>query len=280
MSQVQKRPPDLPDFNKPPVTETILSLQFAPIAKMTAVHVGVLWQRFREQFPLVEEHPPLPPISEKFGPAIPSGLDIRIEEGPPIPRVWFMNESKTELIQVQTDRFIHNWRKMQGSEPYPRYEPVRDEFRGEVATFEQFLEDERLGSLAVNQCEVSYINHIEPAGVWERHDQLERVLRNWSHLPDAFLPNAEDVLARIRFVIRDSEGEQPIGRLHVSLQSAWKKVDQSPILVLNLTARGVPLRAGTEGAFAFFDRGREWIVKGFADLTTPAMHKAWERKDA
>ena len=57
MSQVQKRPPDLPDFNKPPVTETILSLQFEPIAKMTAVHVGVLWQRFREQFPLVEEHP-------------------------------------------------------------------------------------------------------------------------------------------------------------------------------------------------------------------------------
>jgi hypothetical protein len=51
------------------------------------------------------------------------------------------------------------------------------------------------------------------------------------------------------------------------------------VFIMNLTARGVPLRAKgeteMEGAFAFFLLGREWIVKGFRDLTTDSMHKAW-----
>src|SRR5437867_5043712 len=127
------RPEDLPDFRKPPVAETVLSLQFESVAGLTTAHIGVLWQRFREQLPLIEEHLPLPPVLEKFEPPSPVHVEVTIEEKPTVPRVWFLNESKSELIQVQTDRFIHNWRKMQGLEPYPRYEPIRDRFRSEVA---------------------------------------------------------------------------------------------------------------------------------------------------
>jgi hypothetical protein len=55
-------------------------------------------------------------------------------------------------------------------------------------------------------------------------------------------------------------------------------------MIMTLTARGFPIRVAEtsdiEAAFAFFDLGREWIVKGFKDLTTPAMHKVWGIKDA
>jgi hypothetical protein len=280
MALTTGRPRDLPDFGDPPVVETVLSLQFEPVSRLTTAHVGVLWLRFREQLPLIEEHAPLPPVFEKFEPPSPAQVEVTIEEKPPVPRVWFLNESKSELIQVQADRFIHNWRRMQGLNPYPHYEAIRDKFRGEVATLEEFLRDERLGALTVNQCEVTYVNHIEPAGVWERHGQLEKVLRNWARLPvSAFLPEAEDGVVRLRFLI-PGEGGKPSGRFHVALQPAWKKADNSPILSLNLTARGAPLGQGIEGAFAFFDLGRRWIVKGFTDLTTPDMHRAWERIDA
>ena len=57
------RPEDLPDFRKPPLAETVLSLQFEPVAELTTAHVGLLWARFRKQFPMIEEHPPLPPSS-------------------------------------------------------------------------------------------------------------------------------------------------------------------------------------------------------------------------
>lgn len=197
-----------------------------------------------------------------------------------MPRVWFLNQAGSELIQVQADRFIHNWRKLEGLDPYPRYEPIRDKFRDEVTVLEQFLRDEKLGALTVNQCEVTYVNHIEPDGVWERHGEVEKALAMCSRLVTAsFLPEPEDVGLRVRFVIPDSNGK-PIGRLQAVAQPAWKKADNSPILVLNLTARGVPLSAGIDGAFAFFDLGRNWIVNAFADLTTPEMQRVWGRIDA
>ena len=274
MAVTTPRPKDLPDFRKPPVTETVLSLQFEPIGGLRSAHIGLLWQKFRTELPLLEEHAPLPPVVEKFEPPSPSHVEVTIEDKPPLPRVWFLNQQKTELIQVQADRFIHNWRKIQGSEPYPRYEPIRTKFRGEVAILEQFLRDEGLGSFAVNQCEVTYVNHIE-SGAWEKHGQLEKVFQNWERLrPGAFLPDMENGVLRLRFVIRDESGE-PRGRLHAAIDPVWRKSDASAILGLNLTARGAPLGEGIEGAFAFLDLGRRWIVKGFADLTTPEMQRVW-----
>jgi uncharacterized protein (TIGR04255 family) len=277
---VISRPKDLPDFRKPPVAETVLSLQFEPISGLTSPHLGVLWSRFRQELPLIEEHPQLPPVFEKFDPPSPAQVEVTIEEKPPLPRVWFVNDTKTELIQMQVNRFIHNWRKVEGMEPYPHYEPIREKFRSEVAVLEEFLREEKLGRLAVNQCEVTYVNHVEPSGVWDRHGQLEKVFSMWSGLVNAsFLPDPEDAGLHMRFVIPDETG-QPIGRLHVVVHPAWKKTDNSPILALNLTARGGPIGDGIEGAFAFFDLARKWIVKGFADLTTPEMQRVWERIDA
>ena len=43
--------------------------------------------------------------------------------------------------------------------------------------------------------------------------------------------------------------------------------------VFQLTARG---QAGE--SFEFLDLGRKWIVKSFAALTTPQMHRVWKRK--
>jgi hypothetical protein len=84
---------------------------------------------------------------------------------------------------------------------------------------------------------------------------------------------------RLRFVISNEAGKS-VGRLHVAIQPALKKADNSPILTMNLTARGAPLGEGVEGAFQFLELGRRWIVKGFVDLTTPDMWRAWERTDA
>ena len=274
------RPDDLPDFRNPPLVETVLSLQFQPLRGFKSVHVGLLWHQFRDTFPLIEEHPPLNVARETFGVPAPGQVEVTIEEKPPLPRVWFLNASETELIQIQADRFIHNWRKSgKVSTPYPRYEGVRAKFRDEVRGFQQFLSDEKLGQIVINQCEVTYVNHIEPCEAWHSHGQIEGVLRAWDARGRVFLPEAEGGRIEQRFVIRSDSGG-PLGRLHASLTPAWKVEGQSPILVLTLTARGSPIGEGIDGAFAFLDLGREWIVRGFAELTTTEMHRVWERIDA
>lgn len=70
---------------------------------------------------------------ERFGAPAPAEVEVTFEEKPPVPRVWFLNAYRTELIQVQADRFVHNWRKLLRVEPYPCYEPSRERFRNQVA---------------------------------------------------------------------------------------------------------------------------------------------------
>ena len=274
------RPDDLPDFSDPPLVETVLSLQFQSLQEFSVVHLGMLWNEFRASFPLIEEHAPLIAARETFEAPSPRPVEVTFERKPPFPRVWFLNESETELIQIQTDRFIHNWRKSEDvSAPYPRYERIRKSFLSEVKDFQEFLYNQQIGNISVNQCEVTYVNHIEPCQVWNRHGQIEGILRTWTARRHSFLPEAEGGRIDQRFVMRSNSGN-PLGRLHVSLSPAWKAEDQSPIYVLKLVARGSPINAEVDGAFAFFDLGREWIVKGFTDLTTTKMHRIWGRTDA
>ena len=215
------------------------------------------------------------PVLENFGPPQPPRVEIAFGNKPPVPRVWFLSEANTALIQIQNNRFIHNWRKAGSDTAYPRYEQVRDRFREEVLAFREFLDEERLGELSINQCEITYVNHLECGTGEASGDEAEQLFANWSPLPaSAFLSTPEEVLLRWRFRIPNDAG-----RLHVMAQPAWGLNGQR-IWTMNLMARGRPIGEGIEGAFRFFDMGRQWIVRGFTDLTTDFMHRHWGRVDA
>ncbi len=268
------RPPGLPDFRKPPLVEVALSVQFEPLPGLTTAHVGLLWQsNYRQQLPLIEEHPPLESAKEDFGPPAPQGVSIAFGNKPPAPRVWFLNEEKTELLQIQPDRFVHNWRKTGAQDHYPRYETIRDQFKREVRALVGFLNEQRLDGLSINQCEVTYVNHVdldEP-----EFSRVEKLVANWQPLrKSSFLPVPEDLSLSWRFRMPDEAG-----RLHVFVQPAWDSSGKR-LWAFRLMARGRPTGEGLEGAFGFLDVGREWVVRGFADLTTGLMHRLWERTDA
>lgn len=271
----ENRPPGLPEFGKPPLVEVALSLQFAPVPGLTTAHIGLLWQKFRSRLPLIQEHPPLDPVLENFDPPKPPHVDIVFGNKPPVPRVWFLSEAKTELLQIQQDRFVHNWRKTGEDAAYPRYESIRDQFQSEVEAFSHFLNKERLGALSINQCEITYVNHIEFDALETDFGKVEKLITNWRSLREsASLPMPEELILNWRYRMPDEAG-----RLHVMVRPAWREQGQR-FWTMSLMARGRPSPEGVEGAFAFFDRGRKWIVNGFTDLTTESMHRHWERLDA
>ena len=274
------RPADLPDFSRPPVVEVVLSVQFEPLEALRSAHVGLLWSQFREGFPKLEEHGQIAHAVETFDEKHPAPkVKLKVADTPSVSRSWFLNEDQTELIQVQPDRFLHNWRKITGEKPYPRYEAIRRSFRSELAEFSSVLSREGIGDLRLNQCEVTYVNHVYAGQGWESQGEVENVLKVWKGLPEeSFLPKPEDVSLRVRYLIPGADGD-PIGRLHLTLQPAWKKSDGSAMYVLTLTARGAPQGEGLDGAFSFLDTGRRWIVKGFTAITTTDMHEIWGRKD-
>ncbi|MGQ0628004.1 MAG: TIGR04255 family protein [Phycisphaerales bacterium] len=273
MPQVSR---NLPEFAKPPVTEVALAVQFEPI-EITAAHLGLLALRMRELgYPRIEQHPPLAPIVEQFGaPRVPGRVVFAL--GLPEVRNWFVAEDGQRLVQVQSDRLIHNWRKSGTANEYPRYEKIRETFGQHLQELAAFVTREGLGEILPNQVEVTYVNHVRSVGAPLGGGQLARVTGiAGSSYTDRTLPAAEDARAAARFVI-EREGT-PVGRLHVNAHTAIDLENREPIVVVSLTARGRPFTQGLDGVLSFMDLGREWVVRGFADVTTPEMHKVWERK--
>jgi uncharacterized protein (TIGR04255 family) len=273
----------LPDFGNPPVTEVALSVQFKALESIRTAHLGLLWEHFRKKgFSRTEDHSTIEPVHERFDAGVYTGdVGIRIKsyDKPPVPRIWFLNVEGTELVQVQTDRFVHNWRKVGERDEYVRYPRLRDRFHEELRMFEAFLAGEGLGSLSADQCEVTYINHIYSGDGWDGHGEIDKVVTVWAgRYSDSFLGKPESASLSTRYVIPNDKGE-PLGRLHIELQPAFRLTDLLPMIVLNLTARGTPIGSGTDGVMRFLDLGREWIVRGFTSITTTEMHKIWRRKD-
>ena len=77
-----------------------------------------------------------------------------------------------------------------------------------------------------------------------------------------------------------SDSSHRLEDLHTSLAPAWMVEGQSPIGVSDLIARSSPISEGIGGALALFDLRREWIVKGFSDLTVGTMYCVLRRTDA
>lgn len=268
----------LPNFENPPLTEVAISVQFESLEHLQAPQVGLLWSKFRDRFPNTEQHKPLDSLIESFEQPVQPKIQFEISTVPPVPRCWFLNETGSELIQVQLNRFTRNWRKVEKTDEYPRYEYVRKQFAEDLENFCQFLRTENIGDFVPIQCEVSYINNIGPTHDWSCHSQLDKVLAMWNptQVGDLF-SNLESVRVATQHVIKNADGA-PFARLHISTQPAFSAADNQPLFVMNITARGAPLEQSIPGVLAFVDKGRELIVQGFKSVTTPEMHKEWGLK--
>jgi len=261
-----QRPIDLPDFDASPVAEVVLGVRYTTPEKLRVFHIGRYRDVIKDEFPVFEEHA-LVPRGEERG--------LRLTTGPPpLPRCWLLNEAGTKLVQLQTDRFLHNWRKVTGEEPYPRYEAIRDEFLRRWEQFLRFLEAEGLAKPTIVECELTYVNHIPKGTCWSKPSDIPGVFTFLRDDPGlSFLPPPESLACNLRY---EPPGER--GKLHVALGQAVRTQDETEVLRLDLAARGSLELPRDEDLPGWFDLAREWIVRGFADLTTEKAHQCWKRK--
>jgi uncharacterized protein (TIGR04255 family) len=267
------RPPNLPDFDNPPVVEVALGVQLDPMPAVAAAHLGLLWAQYTDEFPNLEEHGPIDIAEEEFGDVAPApAFQVEVVGKPPVPRYWFVSKDGTRLLQVQQDRFIHNWRRQGPATEYPRYEALRQSFDERFRTYASFVHERDLGQVNIRQAEITYVNRIDPVTGWSPQIQLDRIVRMWSPNYDTTLLADDIELVRLgqRHIIRDAQG--PYARLYVSADPA-----AGSTIILNLAVRGRPRRPGLEGAIEFFDMGRDRIVRAFAAVTTAEIQSIWGR---
>ena len=265
---------NLPEYANPPVNEVICGITFKSLGGFLAPHIGQFWETVRGTFPNCQEHAALQPVLEAFGPAA-----LRVEawfEVPSIPRVWFLTNDETRLIQLQRDRFLYNWKKVNPEDQYPRFPIVFAEFEKVLTGFEAFLNENDLGAVEPTQFELTYINHIPKGEGWDGIHEVGNVFADFSWRDEEvrFLPPPEGINWHTTFAVPDKSC-----RLHVQIQHATRVSDQREIIIFNLTARGIGTSAATDAMKEWFTRAREWIVRGFADLTGDEVQRTiWGRK--
>lgn len=260
------RPSHLPDFDNPPLDEVVVGVQFSPLSRFTTLALRDVWDLFRNEFPKVEEQPPLEPKFETFGgPNVQPSMTFHI--GSPIGnnRFWFISDDDSHLIQFQRDRLLLNWRRRPNGRAYPRF----DQIAASLIIYLQKLNELSLEkfdqNLEINQAEVSYINIIE-VDDFSKTDEIIKI----------YIPNIDVEALSFGFVdVIRNEDHKPFARLFQELNSVFSADGRQKAARLNLTFRGRPDDASIMAAHNFLEKAREAIVIRFRDITTDMAHQMW-----
>jgi uncharacterized protein (TIGR04255 family) len=271
-AEVVMRPPDLPNYDDPPVNEVVIGIQFDRLA-ITGAHIGLFWEGLRDEFPKVSEQPYLDAKIEVLQPGLVSapGFGFIPWQGS---RYWLTSADEVHLIQVQPDRLLYNWRRGPHHATYPHFEALQDKFWSIAEKWSEFVKKEGQ-KLALTQWEVTYINHIlTPDG----QPTLADTLSFWGGELDRALGGAA-MAGRMEAQRILTEGTSSWARMYVNISTGVRLDDQVPLISFELTVRGPP--GDEDGWETTRDRlfqARRHIVSAFDILTTPKMHVIWRRR--
>ena len=265
-------------YKNPPVVETVISVQFNPLADFGAGQLGAFWEELGPEWPFVTDAPAVDPVFERFEPAtvweqsafvrLSSKVDVRLR---------IRNKTKDRMIQVQNGRFFYNWLGTPGTE-YPSYDFVRPEFDEYWVKFREFVvarSDDNV--IQPNQWEILYVNHIPCGTVWKEVSDIPGAL-TFLQAPNltGLDVDPDGLGGEWRFEIKPEQG-----RLYVKLAMRNKADDNTTglRLVMTLTARG-PIGNGTASLGAGLELGHTAITTVFDRITSTRAQEFWGAQDA
>ena len=260
-----KKSTGLPDYEMPPIIEVVCGLKFKGLESLKIPHYGAFWSKIDTKFPRCEHAQP-----------IGSGPDVDDSvTGLPVPRIWLINKPDDRLVQLQKNALLYNWRKCE-NEPYPRYEKIIFEYKSLLDSFQSFLGDRKLGEIAPVECKLTYINMISEKDGWKTAGDVGKIFSDvsWKRRRGRFLPEPSQIGWNASFQLPDNNG-----KLDVRLDQRIRRVDGTPILMLELNAHGIGAHKKVSEIWDWYALAHDWIVQGFADLTQPIIQeKVWVKK--
>lgn len=262
------------DFARPPVEEVVLSVLFNPLDRLLAPHLGEIWQEFKRYgFVHIVEQPPVAPAVEMPVPV--QDAQLRFSNVPDLARIWFIHETETEIIQVQRDRFMFNWRKTESDPVYPGFAAIWEKFEGFYTRFTQTVNNMQIGEVAPLQYELTYINQLRHGDSWDTPDDIGKISTLFIHSPQtkSFWSGMEAVNFQASFPVADLHG-----RLHLAISNGVRMPEQRQTLQTDFTVRGFPENA-EDTMLTWFKSARDHIREKFTGMFTEDIQmQIWERK--
>lgn len=251
-------------YENPPINEIVCGVLFDEIKGLQTAHFGKLWQKFSPDFMASEDQSLIDPIPAE---------DLSNRGLHPLPRVLFIHKDDNEIIQVQRNRFHHNWRKTRYDDKYPGYETVIENFEKHLSSFQEFLAEEELGNLVPNGYEITYVDLILENAGWE-------TLNNLGHIFPSFvtLKDRNRLLADIRGINWSMTFGLPndSGQLQLSIRNDQRLGDGRQLLRIESTAFNDqpynPMRN-------WFNYAHDVLAEAFTNLMSDEIqYQLWGRK--
>lgn len=246
--------PQIIAFENPPINEVVLSTYFnPPISDFRNEHIGLFWETIKKEFPVARQQIP-----------VGIGPEITADELFPMPRYWFIAENDINLIQIQRNAFMFNWRRR--DEEYPRFhdyiKPTFDKYYG---IFSEFIRSEIKTSeeLAVDLCELTYINALEPSEFWKGPYDTTNIIPSFSILVPGI--NASDSPGfNCNYVYEVANDLQ----LNIGIRAAAKAEQPDvPALIFEIKVSGRVGKIAKPTTDEWFERAHEAIIRCFAGMT-------------
>ncbi len=251
-------------FAKPPINEVVLGIAFLPRQDLLVPHFGQFWAQIRDEYPKTAHAPPVVTAGSQL---------VQDAFGAWLPRVWFVSQDDSRLVQLQQDQLYVNWRQTDEAKPYPRFPAIRDEFHRVWELFCKFLQQETDVAPQPVRMECSYINAIPQGDGWASVADYGEVLRDFKWHPEPrFLPTPLRYAASFEFEI-----DKDI-TLAAKMGMGRRLPENKEILRLELVAKCVI--SGEFDISSWVERAHDAVVNAFKDLTTDAMHRdPWQLQD-
>lgn len=262
------------DFDNPPVEEVVLSILFQSLDNLLAPHLGEIWQVFKKDgFIRIMEQPPVIPTMETFpNPSREPQFHINV---PDLPRIWFIHENDSQILQVQRDRFTFNWRKTKSGQKYPGFSAIFESFEGFYNRFCQTIKNMDIGLLTPLQYELTYIDQLPQGDSWNTLYDIGKIYDPFVDFQqsDSFWSDADFVNLRVSFPIPNLQG-----RLHLAVGNRVKHPEQQQTLQTDFTARGFSENTESEMNM-WFELAHDQIREKFSSIFTEDIQThVWKRK--
>lgn len=252
-------------FANPPVTELVFDISFRLPRRIQTAHVGAFWSLIRDDFPSASDKAPVQPMQVPPRPGQPMEIaNFEVSEVPPLRRTWFEDREQRELIQLQEDRFIYNWRRKGLDDPYLGYDAIQPLFERRLIELQKFLGETGLGAMDYVGFELTYVNQIGPTnglGSVALHAALVDHVRDEAR--ERFLPRPQVVTTVSLYALPDDAGV-----LRVQSQGTGTS------LRIDLAARTDATGRDDNYRKKWFDLAHTWIIRGFKDATSSEFHSA------
>lgn len=266
----------LPDYERPPIGEVVLAVQFEAMRGAQTAHLGEFLLSRKPDWVVLPETAPLGPSVEPVDLApmwLPQAAALQFLPAT-ASRLRAASATGDRMVQLENGWLVYNWRLTEPGQPYPRYSVLKPAFLKELADWIDFAKRRSLGEFRPTLWEVGYVNFVPKGTLWNAIDEWPSIVPGLMRERSGLDAPLQTMNGRWAFVVEPGKC-----RLQVMVEHSRLEIgDGTEAMLLKLIARGPVADQTVAGLTSGLDMGHAHVVTSFDRLISAQAAAHWGKR--